>query len=993
MSSMFSSALKSIQGTNISQNYTVSQHATSQAGPWRIHDAKRKNTGKVYSVFIFDKKLLDSHGSSLGRSSASAFKKVTEEVVERLKKEASSLAKLRHPSILELVEPVEETRGGGLQFVTEPVTASLASLLQEKDDQERASGVGGRSSRYVTEDSDGTRRRREIEIDELEIQKGLLQISKALEFLHENAGLSDWKISGLSFCSPPDNSSKPTSFQPMSLYEILNPDPRLPRSLQLNLDYTSPDFVLDNNLNVSADMFSLGILCVALYNSPHKSPLECNSSLSSYKRFFQSSSTIPTVNNNFQSSRPLPKDLVAHVLPRLITRRPAQRLTAKEFQETEFFDNILVSTIRFIEAFPAKTPNEKQSFLRGLSKVLPSFPKSVMEKKLLPALLDETKDKALLSLILGNVFKIIDLLPSGRRAFTDKVRPVLKDIFVTNAKQTEDKDPQRDAGLMVVLENISTIANNTPGKEFKDDMLPVVGAAIAAPTHSVVDAALRSLPVVLPVLDFSTIKNELFPVIAHVFSKTTSLAIKVRGLQAFVVLCGGSSDSADSGGLDGLDGERKKASSSTALDKYTMQEKIVPLIKVIKTKEPAVMMEALNVLRVVGDYADPEFIAMDILPILWQMSLGPLLNLKQFQSFMDLVKTLSRKVEDEQTKKLQELSGVTNGSAAGPADDFMSFGGISGTEFDVATGGTEDDFERLVKGKSGANSSANPMDATGWDETAPRSSVGSPGLRNPAATASQTAAFSWSTPSPTTAALANSVGGLKAQQGSFRTVTPDLASFGTLTPSSTQYSQPLQPSTTQSAFPPPPTTQPSTSTSVNWSAAGGATANPWSSSSTTPSLQPSRSTISPPPSTNYGGGGLNNSMASLSMNQQRPAMSTLNRSTSAFSLPPPPGSGTASPASAFSLAPPTAQQQQQQQTSTFGRPAGSMGSMMGSGNLSMSSMSSMVNKPMGSGSGMSMSSMMGGGGMAAQQQQQQQQAQQSQQSAPTGGLDKYQSLL
>lgn len=215
-------------------------------------------------------------------------------------------------------------------------------------------------------------------------------------------------------------------------------------------------------------MFSLGLLCVALYNSPHKSPLECNSSVSTYKRLFQSSSTIPTVNNNFMSSRPLPKDLIAHVLPRLITRRPAQRLTAKEFQETEFFDNILVSTIRFIESFPAKTPNEKQSFLRGLNKVLPSFPKSVMEKKLLPALLEETKDKALLSLILGNVFKIIDLLPSGRRAFTDKVRPVLKEIFVTNNKNTEDKDAARDAGLMVVLDNISTIANNTPGKEFKD---------------------------------------------------------------------------------------------------------------------------------------------------------------------------------------------------------------------------------------------------------------------------------------------------------------------------------------------------------------------------------------------------------------------------------------------------------------------------------------------------------------------------------------------
>ena len=187
--SMFSSALKSISATNINANYTISPTVTSIAGPWKIHDAKKKSTGKAYSVFVFDKKSLDAHSSGLSRSSAAAFKKVTEEVVERLKKEASSLAKLRHPSVLELVEPVEDTRGGGLQFVTEPVTASLSSLLQEKDDQERSGGVGGRASRYITEDSDGTRRRRELEIDDLEIQKGLLQISKALEFLHENAGL------------------------------------------------------------------------------------------------------------------------------------------------------------------------------------------------------------------------------------------------------------------------------------------------------------------------------------------------------------------------------------------------------------------------------------------------------------------------------------------------------------------------------------------------------------------------------------------------------------------------------------------------------------------------------------------------------------------------------------------------------------------------------------------------------------------------------------
>ena len=277
-------------------------------------------------------------------------------------------------------------------------------------------------------------------------------------------------MSGLAFCSPAEGSTKATSIQGINLYEVLNMDPRLPKFVQLNLDYTSPDFVMDNNLTPAADMFSLGVLCVALYNSPHQSPLESHGSLSSYKRLFSSSSSLPSSTNNFLSSRPLAKDLTNHVLPRLITRRPAQRMNALEFQQSQFFDNILVSTIRFLDSFPAKTPNEKSQFLRGLNKVLPSFPKSVMEKKILPALLEELKDRDLLSSILQNVFKIIDLLPASKRAFSEKVRPALKEIFVVNAKQTQEKDPARDAGLMVFLENLSSAANNCSGKEFKDGL-------------------------------------------------------------------------------------------------------------------------------------------------------------------------------------------------------------------------------------------------------------------------------------------------------------------------------------------------------------------------------------------------------------------------------------------------------------------------------------------------------------------------------------------
>lgn len=183
---MFAGALKSFAASPINSAYERSPTPTSTAGPWKIYDAKRKKTGAAYSIFVFDRKTLEhpsGSSSSLRAPSKDGLKAAQEEVVERLKREAGLLARLRHPCVLELVEPVEETRGGGLQFVSEPVAGSLGVLLAEKDEEEREAGGRG----WVQEE--GRRRRREVDIDELEIQKGLVQVGKGLEFLHESANL------------------------------------------------------------------------------------------------------------------------------------------------------------------------------------------------------------------------------------------------------------------------------------------------------------------------------------------------------------------------------------------------------------------------------------------------------------------------------------------------------------------------------------------------------------------------------------------------------------------------------------------------------------------------------------------------------------------------------------------------------------------------------------------------------------------------------------
>jgi len=888
---MFSSALKSFS-SNITSSYSIAPQPSSTSGPWKIFDAKRKSSGKAASIFVFDRSVLSPHGSSAnaglsagGKTGSQSLRRGQEEVIDRLKREASSLAKLRHPSILELAEPVEETRNGGLMFATEAVVGSLASLLAEQDEVKSSSGRSERKSRFRVEATeDGPNASRELELNELEIQKGLLQLGKGLEFLHESAGLvhanltpeavivnakGDWKISGLAFCGPHETSTAATSLIAISLAEVLNHDPRLPRSVQMNLDYTSPDFILDNSLTPSADMFSLGLIIIALYNTPHISPLQCNTSISAYKRLFASSASIPTQNNNFlvPTSTSLPATLSTTLLPRLITRRPAQRLTAHEFQQSPYFDNLLVSTLRFIDALPGKSAAEKAQFMRGLPKVLPQFPASVLEKKVLPALLEEMKERELLAPGLANIFAAIKGMKGerGRKCFGLVVVPRLREIFIASTSKSvpaAERDTGKDAGLMVLLENMQLVASLCVGKEFHQDILPIIVLALESPTHAIVDAALGTLQHILTALDFSTIKNELFPVVAGVFSKTSSLNIKIKGLEAFYILCGGSSSNlaipaskvAENDDLSGFHttATTRKATTTTTnssaiLDKHTIQSQIVPLLRAIKTKEPAVMMACLRVFRQVAEVADSEFLAMEVLPVMWSMSLGPLLDLGEFQGFMELIRAIGAKIEGEQVRKLRDLRGDAGsgfGTRSGLAGSRRN-GAVNG----VGAGGQELDFESLVTGRQSGDGSLNDDLTNGWHtSTAPAvsdvstrpgvtgtrtQSAQPPALASPPAFTLQTPALR---PSSSSASqpfqFLNPTLRAQVQNPISRAITPDqpLSNFTPLMPT------PSTAATASSYLRPSQPTQPSQSsarlgTGIDWSAAAAksGTINQWSS--------------------------------------------------------------------------------------------------------------------------------------------------------------------
>ncbi|ORY91232.1 hypothetical protein BCR43DRAFT_100586 [Syncephalastrum racemosum] len=144
MSSAIYSFLSSITNSITSRYDVKSQIAT--AGLWKIFLGLRKTTGQHVAVFIFEKKSLDN----VSRRERGASRSDTEKVYELLKKEASNLARLRHPSILEVVEPVSESRSS-IAFVTEPLMGTLAGMLK----MENSYSSSGNESSY--------------DIDELEV--------------------------------------------------------------------------------------------------------------------------------------------------------------------------------------------------------------------------------------------------------------------------------------------------------------------------------------------------------------------------------------------------------------------------------------------------------------------------------------------------------------------------------------------------------------------------------------------------------------------------------------------------------------------------------------------------------------------------------------------------------------------------------------------------------------------------------------------------------
>ncbi|KAF7295265.1 Kinase-like protein [Mycena indigotica] len=653
---MFAAATSFFARSNISASYNLSSSSTpgsrsSTPGPsnssssptyspplniglWRVQSATHKVTNKRVSVWSFDKR-----SPEMERLRPLA----KDRTLEVLKAEASSLTRLRHPSILEMVEPLEDTRTE-LIFATEPVLSSLELSIP---------GMG---------------RTPIVDLDEVEIQKGILQICKGLSFLHSSAQLihsnlgtesiiinssGDWKIAGLGLTIPlMAPGGGPTR------WEFPTFDGHVPSYIQRSFDYMAPEYALDEQLLTASDMFSLGCVIYAVH-CKGRPPFKNHGSLSGLRD--NAGKPVPAMES-------LDPDL-QNLLRTLITRQATSRPTPTTLPSYPFFSSLPISTLNFLDrsTFATKTREEKISFMKGLASVLERFSEGLRTRKILPSLLEEMKDTHLLPYILPNVFSISNILSAPQ--FAGMVLPSLKPLFVI-------KEPPQN--MLTLLDNLLMLQNKTDKNTFREQVLPLVYNALESEHAVVQERALKTVPELCESIDYAEVQGVLFPRVAMVFSKTRVLTVKVATLTTFLAMV-------------------------KTLDQSSLTQKLVPLLSKIRTKEPAVTMATLNVQEAMGMKVDREAVATLVLPQLWTMSMGPLLNLDQFQRFMGVIRKLGERVEEEHKQFLRDSQRLEDRSATA-----MNGNGSQ------AAGSV--DFASLVGRANGASVKPDSEASTGWDD-------------------------------------------------------------------------------------------------------------------------------------------------------------------------------------------------------------------------------------------------------------------------------------
>jgi SCY1-like protein 2 len=448
--SLFERLKSAVKGNPVLREYDLGQQIAS-AGPglfWRVYQGVKKTTRKDVAVFIFDKKSKEFDKLN---------KRNRDLLLEIFKSGPLQLSRLRHPRLLTVDHPLEESNDI-LAFTTEPISACLANVLGDHSNFQSA---------VPTEVKD-------IQLSPLEVKYGLLHVVEAISFLHADAKLvhgnlnpncifldsvGRWKVGGFEFCHSLVNS------QEMEVKEWSTKQPAFSQPL---LNFTAPEYIITKLVSRCSDMFSYAMLAFVAYNGG-RVLYDHRNNLSQYSKNIEWVSRIP-----LQSLDGVPDELKENVKAMLCIE-PAVRPQACDLAKSSFFtEDPQVSTLMYLDNLYEKPELEKSQFFKVLPKIVSAYPKRILLSFVLPPLKVEFMDKRMIPFLLPTIFLIAEGLSS--QEFALHILPLLVPVF----KMQEPVQIQ-----LILLQRMDLLLQKTSAREIREHIVPLIHTSLQSSSSKV----------------------------------------------------------------------------------------------------------------------------------------------------------------------------------------------------------------------------------------------------------------------------------------------------------------------------------------------------------------------------------------------------------------------------------------------------------------------------------------------------------------------------
>lgn len=613
---------------------------------------------QLYSVFVFDKSQLDCLSSKNDKEMA----------IDHLKKSVVQLTRLRHPSILTVHHPLEESRSS-LAFVTEHVYGHLDSILKEQRGKRVNSKKSMKSSAVANDlvdlnqdlgPKDADYQSDTCQLDEVQIKAGLLQICDGIKFLHRDAKMlhknlcldnvfvdsnNTWKIAGFDFSCHESGSiaAKQAADKTNSSLQILEYTPtianspmfpslktlypNLPSNIVPNWSCSAPEHSNSEYVSYSSDIFSLGIMsCALLSRDMDMIDLSYEYGLISdtYKRGIHFRELADRLPVNLKTS-----------MMKYAAMNEDSRPSLDEYQDLAIFDDQHVKAIRDLDSHFGWDRLKKIDFFNRLRDILPKLSHQIKVNRVAKSLFNEVVNPDMVPYVLPSI--LIIAKDSTPTEFKLKIFPNLKGPF---------RILQPKSVPLMILDNLVVLADRAKlcMTEFQQSAFTLIQYLLKMQDQQLIDKCLIVLPNVKKFIDIASMNQILLPEINKLYHETTNLSVRIKCLECI-------------------------GNMIDVMEESSIVKLVIPMVFDLPTHEAEIVMSSASIVKtIVNDSKidlNKDLLAGKILPFLIPLSVEKDLNLQQFSTIMTLIKNIMDRVEREQRALLGRKS-QASGKSSGP---------------------------------------------------------------------------------------------------------------------------------------------------------------------------------------------------------------------------------------------------------------------------------------------------------------------------------------